>query len=174
MTGVSFKTGARSARGGPGSERNEAQDLADPFRPTMPRTALGIVGPAADRPAGLVLRVDPRRGERGEDFQVAVVDADGRTLIALGPYGEDEVIATWRRLGATSGLELMVARLDGALHKPYPQVGRLQLGGIRIRRRNGLLGGRRPRFLVRRKTARLPLRPEVHRGERAFGLGPAT
>jgi hypothetical protein len=176
MTGVSLKTGARSSRSGSGYERSEAQDLADRLSPAMSESAsvAGVIGPQGDRPAGLVLRVDPRDGEGAADFQVAVVDAGGRTLIALGPFAEDEVIATWRGLGAASGLELMVASLDGALQKPFPQVGRVQLGQIRIRRRNGLHGGRRPRFLVRRKTGRLPLRPEVHRGEREFGTLPRT
>jgi hypothetical protein len=39
----------------------------------------------------------------------------------------------------------------------------VQLGQIRIRRRHGVLNGRRPRFLTRRKTGRLPVRPAVHR-----------
>jgi hypothetical protein len=173
MTGVSLKTGARSSRGGPGYGRNEGQNLARQFVPETSQivSPLGVIGRRGDQAAGLVLRAD---ASGGEEFQVAVVDAGGRTLMALGPYAEDDVIATWRGLGATSGLELMVASLDGSLQKPYPQIGRVQLGQIRIRRRSGLHGGRRPRFLVRRKTARLPLRPEVHRGEREFGVGPST
>ena len=46
---------------------------------------------------------------------------------------------------------------------PYPQLGRVLLGPTRRRRRHGLLCHRRPRFLTRRKAARFPLRPQVHR-----------
>lgn len=173
MTGVSLKAGARPSRGGPGCDQGKGQDFVDRSSPAPSGSISGIVGRRGDRASGLVLRIDPRDGA-GENFQVAVVDANGRTLMALGPYPEDDVIATWRRLGAASGLELMVASLDGAVQKPYPQVGRVQVGQIRIRRRNASHGARRPRFLVRRKTGRLPLRPEVHRGEPEFGTGPST
>jgi hypothetical protein len=44
----------------------------------------------------------------------------------------------------------------------------MHLGPIRIRRQDGLLNGRRPRFLVQRKTTRLPQRPLVHREREMF------
>ena len=40
------------------------------------------------------------------------------------------------------------------------------LGPVRIRRRHGLLNGRRPRFLTRRKTGRLAELPVIVSGER--------
>ncbi|HYY41949.1 MAG TPA: hypothetical protein VE775_04395, partial [Pyrinomonadaceae bacterium] len=60
------------------------------------------------------------------------------------PYDEADVIAVWRALGAASGLALMVRHEDGRIEQPFPQIGRVQLGAIRIRRRHGLLNGRRP------------------------------
>jgi hypothetical protein len=65
-------------------------------------------------------------------FEVAVLDRGGGTLLALGPFREDEVVATWRSLGAASGLPLVIERQDGTREMPYPQIGRLQLGEIRI------------------------------------------
>lgn len=136
-----------------------------------------VVGAGQNRPVGLVLRVGSAEGSGSakpaseETFEIGLVDDEGRHLMSLGPFGEEEVIATWRGLGASSGLELMVARRDGSVEKPYPQIGRVQLGEVRIRRRRGPLGGRRPRFLVRRKTARLPVRPSVYRGERELADG---
>ncbi|OXE37711.1 hypothetical protein CCS92_35815 [Methylobacterium radiotolerans] len=41
----------------------------------------------------------------------------------------------------------------------------LILGQVSIRRRQAGRGGRRPRFLARRKTGRLPARPQIFRGE---------
>ena len=129
-----------------------------------------IIGVLGDRPVGVVLR----RAAPSEDeapFEIALVDRDERTLLTLGPYPQHEVVATWRQLAASSGLELMIELGDGSLDRPYVQLGRVRLGAIRVRRRHGLLAGRRPRFLVRRKTARLPLRPEVHRDEREIVSG---
>ena len=55
---------------------------------------------------------------------------------------------------------------DGEISQPFPQIGRLALGPIRVRRRYAFLNGRRPRFLVRRKTGKLAERPVVVAGER--------
>jgi hypothetical protein len=59
----------------------------------------------------------------------------------------------------------MIVREDGVLSLVSQQLGRVALGTTRQRRRHGLLSDRRPRFLVRRKTGRLPVRPQIHRGE---------
>jgi hypothetical protein len=104
-----------------------------------------LVGAHGARPAGIALRLD-ERAQDDDAFELALVDERGGTLMVLGRFGDDEV-----------------------LQHPYPQVGRVQLGRIRIRRRHGL--GRRPRFLVRRKTARLPRRPTIHREREISGDG---
>jgi hypothetical protein len=127
-----------------------------------------IIGARGQPPLGLALRIAPAAGET-EAFEVAVLDRGGATLLSLGPFGEEDVVAVWRSLGASSGLPLIIERADGTREMPYPQIGRLQLGAVRIRRRHGLLNGRRPRFLVRRKTGRLPLRPSVHREREIIG-----
>jgi hypothetical protein len=120
----------------------------------------------ARRPAGVGLRL------AGDAFKVVVADAAGSALVELGPYGEDEVVAIWRSLSASSGLPLLVERADGTWDQAYPQIGRLVLGQRIERRRLAILSGRRPRFLVRRKPARLPRRPMVYREkEIATGRG---
>ena len=156
------KAGARSPReDGPGAAQSgrlvfsaDQNDLS---------TVSGVIGRMGARSGGLVLR----RAE-SDRLDVAVVDADGRTLLRLGPFAEEDVIAVWRALGAASGLPLMIAHEDGRIERPFPQVGRVQLGPTRIRRRHGLLNGRRPRFLVRRKPTRLPQRPLIHRDREMF------
>lgn len=123
-------------------------------------TPLPVIGREGLRAASVVLRA----GEAQDAFVVAIADAGGAELLAFGPYEEAEVIASWRSLGAASGLPLVMVGPDGTREEAFPQVGRLRFGGALPRRRKGS-GGRRPRFLVRRKTGRLPLRPLVHRGE---------
>ena len=102
----------------------------------------------------------------GEDcFHLILVDEEGKTLQRLGPFSEEDVVATWRDLAAQAGLVRMIVREDGVLVPVSQQIGRLMLGKTRIRRRHAGLGARRPRFLVRRKTGRLPARPQIFRGE---------
>ncbi len=122
-----------------------------------------VLGPRAGRrAAGLALRLAEPAGE--EDwFEVAIVDEAGAVAQALGPYPDEEVVAVWRALAGASGLPLLVQDPEGRLSAPYPQLGPLKLGATRMRRRVGALTGRRPRFLARRKCARLPVRPLVFR-----------
>lgn len=124
-----------------------------------------LIGRGGVRPAGVALRLDERAPD-GADFEVALVDGDGGTLMVFGQFGEDEVVAAWRELGSKTGFPLLTQSEDGALQHPFPQVGRVQLGRIRIRRRHG---SRRPRFLVRRKTTRMPRRPMVYREREIVG-----
>lgn len=132
-------------------------------------TALPMVGrlPGASAAGSLALCLDGDASDAaGEDrFAVMVLDRSGDPLMRLGLYGDDEVVAVWRRLGAESGLPLVVIQEDGAVSPMGEQLGRVKLGAVRIRRRHGLLNHRRPRFLTRRKTGRLPLRPLVYRDE---------
>jgi Family of unknown function (DUF6101) len=158
MTGAIRMAGAVSpCESGPGSILPLTDHPVSTFRGVLsPRIAC-----AGAAPAGIALRAVERDGE--ESFEIAAVDPYGTTLLPLGRFGDADVVAEWRKLGAASGLPLMIERADGAFDLPFPQLGRVRLGAIRIRRRHGLLAGRRPRFLTRRKTGRLPLRPAVHR-----------
>jgi hypothetical protein len=118
-----------------------------------------VIGAAGVPAAAVAMRID----EGGERFHVIVLDAGNAPLLLLGPYAEEDVVAEWRKLAGASGLVLKIQLPNGALMTPYPQLGRVLLGSTRQRRRHGLLTHRRPRFLTRRKTARFPLRPQVHR-----------
>lgn len=132
-------------------------------------SALPVIGArnSGAKPAGIALAFATDEAEScGEDrFDLRIVDGDGAVLARLGPFCEGEVVATWRDLAARTGLPRMIVREDGVLSTVTAQVGRLLLGKTRIRRRHGSLGDRRPRFLVRRKTGRFPVRPQIHRGE---------
>lgn len=121
----------------------------------------------ATRAAGIALAFANEAAEScGEDrFTLILVDAEGEALSRLGPFAEEDVVAIWRDLAAKTGLPRMIVREDGVLSLVSQQLGRVALGTTRQRRRHGLLSDRRPRFLVRRKTGRLPVRPQIHRGE---------
>lgn len=128
-------------------------------RANLPASPLPVIGTDGARPASVVLREGPG------SYVVALADGAGAELMALGPFEEAEVIAAWRALGASTGLPLVMVGPDGVREEAFPQIGRVRFGGAIARRRRGQAGGRRPRFLVRRKTGRLPARPFVHRGE---------
>lgn len=127
-----------------------------------------LIGKAAGRPAaGIAMRLDPEC----DVFHLILLDAANGALLALGPFGEDEVVAEWRALAAATGLELKIQLPNGAILSPYPQIGRVFLGPLRQRRRHGLLARRRPRFLTRRKVGSVPLRPPVHREDELADRG---
>ena len=135
----------------------------------FPVTSLPVIGQAsgARRAAGIALAYAAEDAEiTGSDrFTLILVDAEGGELQRLGSFDEDDVVAVWRNIAARAGLVRMIVREDGVLVPVTQQIGRLILGQVRIRRRHAGLGRRRPRFLARRKTGRLPARPQIHRGE---------
>jgi|GEM_PF-513839 hypothetical protein len=129
------------------------------------RNGIGVRGCA--KLHGLALRLcdQPGAAEDAEEFfEIAAIDKNGSCAISLGQFREDEVVAIWRKLGAESGLALMLQNPDGSLLEPYPQMGGVALGTIHLRRRHGLLRHRRPRFLTRRKVGQPSARPLVFRG----------
>ena len=131
-------------------------------------SALPVTGRLAARPlVGVALCfADDDADLCDEDrFNLLLVEADDRVAQRLGPFTEEDVVAIWRDLSAKAGLTRMIVREDGSLVPVSQQVGRLLLGRTRIRRRHAGLGARRPRFLARRKTGRLPARPQIFRGE---------
>ncbi|MCJ2033901.1 DUF6101 family protein [Methylobacterium sp. J-068] len=117
------------------------------------------------RPVGIALAFAEDDSDAcGEDrFDLLLVDAADAVVSRLGPFCEEEVVALWRDCAAKSGLPRMIVKEDGALAVVSAQLGPVALGRTRMRRRVGLLNGRRPRFLVRRKTGALPVRPLIHR-----------
>ena len=167
MTTVTPITGAVSSCGAASDACPATAGRID-FPGRIAGLPVALIGDPGARPAGLALRLDERAPDYN-DFELALVDEVGDTLMVFGRFDEDEVVAVWRDLGARTGFPLVTQCEDGAVQHPFPQVGRVRLGRIRIRRRHGLLSGRRPRFLGRRKTARLPRRPTVHREREIFG-----
>lgn len=137
--------------------------------PLFVASPLPVVGrvSGARRAAGIALAYAAEDAEivGADRFSLILVDAEGDVLQRLGSFEEDDVVAVWRDIAARAGLVRMIVREDGLLVPVSQQIGRLILGQVRIRRRHAGLGRRRPRFLARRKTGRLPARPQIFRGE---------
>ena len=153
--------------GGPTSETIVSRNPM-PARPVAPAIErVGSVrilrGSAGWR--GVALRLAHRPAGDEERFELALTAGDGRSIV-VASADADDAVALWRDFGRTSGLPLLLETAEGVVSEPYPQLGRLALGAVRIRRRHGFLNGRRPRFLTRRKTGRLAELPVIVGGER--------
>ena len=78
---------------------------------------------------------------------------------------DDTVIARWRRYARDLGLKLIIEAQDGTQAACYEQIGAVRLGEVHSRRRIAAMLKHRPRFLMRRRTGKLPARPVI-RSER--------
>jgi hypothetical protein len=85
-----------------------------------------LLGRLGTRPSGVSLRLD-ERVQDDDAFELALVSETGDTLMVLGRFDDEDVVAVWRALGAETGLPLVTQSEDGALQQPYPQVGRVPL-----------------------------------------------
>lgn len=154
---------------------NHAADAATvQALPAFVAARLPVIGrTGALAPTGVALAFSEDASDTcGEDrFDLLLVGADSAVIGRLGPFCEDEVVALWRDVAGKSGLARMIVKEDGSLAAVSRQIGPVALGLTRTRRRHGLLSGRRPRFLVRRKTGSLPVRPLIHRGESEIACG---
>lgn len=85
-------------------------------------------------------------------FEVFLSAGGGRVLV-IAVHDEDEAIATWRAVGQSMQVPLLLEAADGTQSFPYPQIGSVALGQFHYRRQHSFLRHRRPRFLMRRKPA---------------------
>jgi hypothetical protein len=97
----------------------------------------------------------------GGRFVLLVVHA-ARPHELVGVFSSEDIIAAWQAYGAKANLPLLIHNGSG-FELLHDKIGAVRLGTITIRRRHGLLAGRRPRFLVRRKPSRMPERPVIWR-----------
>jgi hypothetical protein len=119
---------------------------------------------------GLLLRIS-QDGEDALRFDILLSFGDDAPGALLFPdVAETEVVALWRRAAADLGQPLLIQTPAGETLEATPQIGLVLRGPTRERRRSYAMTKRRPRFLRRRKTARLPERPIMVRGvEMPFG-----
>lgn len=150
---------APKTTGRPGLVRTVARGGSGPFFYD------GLRPGASARLAGVVLDL----ARDVDDLRIVIVDRDGEPAYSFGPFAEEDVIAVWRSLAGATGLTPMMRAWNGRTEPLACQLGRLRLGQAQDRRRLGVLSRRRPRFLVRRKSARLPPRPLIFREREIAG-----
>lgn len=116
---------------------------------------------------GVAIRIVP--GATEDEDRVAVVlshTSAAQELVLFEADNDENVIAEWRLWGSALCLPLLMEGLDGRTIAAEERLGEVEVSRPRPRRRHALLSGRRPRFLTRRRTGKLPLVPFVHQGER--------
>ncbi len=158
--------GAIPAANGEARKASPRMPARDPNRATVRISGADCTILSSDlfkASAGLGLAAGPT----ADVMAVALVRRDGRPE-PLFSLDEAKAVAQWRSIARDAGLTLMLG--EGEVYGPVrPQLGPVLLGEVRIRRRHGLLKGRRPRFLTRRKTGALPLRPVIHQAHEVGG-----
>lgn len=117
---------------------------------------------------GVAVRVLPP-GDSSDGAVAIVLEHRDRSLsvpLSVAP-DSDDVIADWQSWGNMLHLPLLVTEADGTLREPFARVGQIRADApTPRRRRRGPVRRRRPSILMRRKAARLPETPTVHRDER--------
>lgn len=116
--------------------------------------------------SGVMVQVTPSAEAGSVCAQLILKHADDNLSVILAETGNPEELATiWPTWARTLSLPMLVCDLGGKV-KPLEAYSARAAVRPAPRRRLPLLTGRRPRFLVRRKTG-LPAAAEtVHRGER--------
>ena len=80
-----------------------------------------------------------------------------------------EVVADWKAWARVLGLPMLIVEVDGSWREIETRIGQVVVGRARPRRARSVMNGRRPRFLTRRKTGRMPAEPVVMAKNELFG-----
>lgn len=117
--------------------------------------------------SGVAVRVAPGDKPDCDRVEVVLAHRDRALDVPLHESAPDgDGLAEWRSWGRALKLPLLVEELDGRRSTPATLLGLVEVGRPRPRRRHSLLAGRRPRFLVKRRTGKLTAETKVNRGER--------
>jgi hypothetical protein len=99
--------------------------------------------------------------------RLSLMRNDGSEFV-LEIVANSDVIAAWREASRDFGLPMIVDGGEGRIIALEAMLGAVTRGAVHPGRRiKALTRERRPRFLTRRKTARLPLQPMIYRPTRA-------
>ncbi len=125
---------------------------------------------------GVAIRIVPDRiGDDGEveGDGVAVVELmhrDPQLSLPLSVASDlGDVAADWKAWARVLGLPMLLVEADGSWRPIETRIGQIAVAAPRPRRARSVLNGRRPRFLARRKTGRMPDEPVMVAGREIFG-----
>ena len=130
--------------------------------------------------AGDELRLDPGRfpqqvtyaSRHDQDGVTFTVDKRGAVTVTLELHHEDselcvpllvahdlaDIAADWHSWSEVYNLPMLMIEADGKAKPLDDQLGQIKTRAIKPRRRQSLMGTRRPRFLVRRRTGAMGVR----------------
>lgn len=114
---------------------------------------------------GVMTRENP---DDPAETEIALLRNDGHAVV-LAVAGDGDVVAEWRAASRNFGLPMVVQRPDCGVIALEAMIGSVMLGKAQsCRRMRALTRNRRPRFLTRRQTSRLPSTPIIHRPSEAL------
>lgn len=117
--------------------------------------------------SGVALRAAPGLEPDADRIEVVLAHRDRGFDVPLYDCAPDgDGLAAWRGWSRALNLPLLIEDLDGRRVTTTERLGAVEVGRPRPRRRHSLLAGRRPRFLTRRRPAKLAPDAKVARGER--------
>lgn len=115
---------------------------------------------------GVAARVQPSADTGGVSVTLELLHEDSTlSLVLMEAHDMDDVVADWQAWARRLRLGLLMIEPDGSVRDIAGPPHRAQVGTPGPRRRCSVLRGRRPRFLIRRKTGMAGL-PVCHAGER--------
>ena len=104
---------------------------------------------------GVVLRLNALR-DNVFHYEIRLAHRDPDLSVTLHEANDDsEIQAEWRLWAKFLGLPTLVEREEGRAEPETAHMGGIAVARSRARRRGKTITGRRPRFLVRRKTGRV-------------------
>jgi hypothetical protein len=114
---------------------------------------------------GVAMRVTAVTDDGEAHVSLSLEHADPGLCVPLTITDDsDDVIADWQSWAQVLGLPLLVAELNGTLGPAIPSIGDVVFRGVLARRRSrNSVKARRPSILMRRRAARMPQTPAVHR-----------
>jgi hypothetical protein len=117
---------------------------------------------------GVAIRLQQKNDAPPSAIDVVLEHGDPALSLQLfSSETADEIVAEWQAWGRVLGLPLLVAERDGSLREPFARIGAVTVEAPTWRRRRRtIIARRRPSNRLRRRAARLPDNPMVHRGER--------
>jgi hypothetical protein len=126
-------------------------------RVVIARSVAGVfmhIAMAPNAYRGVVLRLDALRDD-GFHYEIRLAHRDPDLSVTLYEASDDsEIQAEWRLWAKFLGLPALVEREEGRAEPESAHLGEIAVAGPRARRHGKTITGRRPRFLMRRKSGR--------------------
>ena len=113
---------------------------------------------------GVLLELETLPAPDAFRFTLTLAHEDSDYNVRLFEACNDEdVTAEWQYWSRRFGLPLLILNAEGRMTEPFARLGALLTARPAPRRMPVTLALRRPRFLTRRRTGKMPAEPRIHR-----------